>query len=83
VLRSFDFIVAADLLAGGASTFVRHFICRRRLCVALRLLLARPLWWLAARFLSVADLHDRYSQFSTRALAKWESLLLGDDDSKH
>jgi hypothetical protein len=82
VLRSFDFILAADLLAGGASTFVRHFIHRRNLFVALRLLLARPLWWLAARFLSVSDRQGRYNQFSTRALARWESFLLGDEDGK-
>ena len=81
MLRSFDFILIADLLAGGMSTFIKGFIRRRKRFVALRLLIARPLWWLGARFLSVSDRSNRYEQFSVRALEKWEGLLLGENES--
>ena len=82
MLRSIDFVLVADLLAGGISTFMRRFLLGRKRLLALRILTARPMWWLAARCLAVSDAHRRYKQFGIRALEAWENLLLGDDKGK-
>jgi hypothetical protein len=70
VLRFFDFIELVSASAGA--TYVIKTAWR-----VVRLLLAKPLWWLAARLLSVPDASARYAKFRIRALAKWEDFLLG------
>lgn len=81
MLRSFDFILLADALAIGAPAVLKHLVRRGKRHVVLRLLLARPLWWMAVRLLTTPDPRARYEQFSTRVLAKWEDFLLGDDEN--
>jgi hypothetical protein len=79
VLRSFDFLQVADALMSGAWVVgtVWRLVTKRARFAAARVLIARPLWWLAARLLSVPNASARYADFSARALAKWEDFLLG------
>jgi hypothetical protein len=69
VLRFFDFTMLASASAGA--TYASKVTLR-----ILRLLLARPLWWLAAHLLAVPDASARYVEFRNKALAKWEDFLL-------
>jgi hypothetical protein len=79
VLRFLGFAELASVLA--SATFIVKTACRILIKgerhIVIRLLLARPLWWLAARLLSVPDARDRYAEFRVKALAKWEDFLLG------
>lgn len=79
MLRFLDVIGSASALAAVIYVVktVWRTLTRRERRIVVRLLLARPLWWLAARLLSVPDARDRYSKFSVEALAKWEDFLLG------
>ena len=80
MLRSFDFSALAGYWSVGLSVVLAtlHLVrmCSRR--SFLRIPLARPLWWLAARFLALPDASARYARFRDRAIAKWEALLLGE-----
>lgn len=55
---------------------LKRMFSRRERYVTLRLLLARPLWWLAARMLALPDAEARYKEFGVKALARWEGYLL-------
>jgi hypothetical protein len=79
MLRSFNFVELADASMSGAWVVMTAWrvLNRRARFVVVRLLLARPLWWLAIRLLSVPDAHTRYAEFSLKMLAKWEDFLLG------
>jgi hypothetical protein len=79
VLRFFDFIELASASAGATCIIkaVWRILTKSEHRVVVRLLLARPLWWLGARLLSVPDARARYAKFRVKALAKWEDLLLG------
>lgn len=58
------------------ATILKHIFGRRKRHPALRLLIARPLWWLAAHALAVPDAKARYEEFRGKALARWEGYLL-------
>jgi hypothetical protein len=45
----------------------------------IRVLLARPLWWLGARMLALPSASAGYAQFRDRAMVRWENLLLDED----
>ncbi len=79
MLRFFDFIGFAGASAGVTYVVkaVRRILVGGERRIVVRLLLARPLWWLAARLLSVPDARARYAKFSVKVLAKWEDFLLG------
>lgn len=77
---------AVGLGSTGLITIVKRARRPRVAHVArpLRLLLARPLWWLAACALGVREPYTRYEQFRDRALAMWEQWLLSEPpSSKH
>jgi hypothetical protein len=79
VLRYLSFVELANASMCGAwvaRNFWRVLKTGNRRPV-LRLLFARPLWWLAVRLLSVPDAQARYARFSADVLAKWEDTLLG------
>ena len=79
MLRFFD--VVELIGASSAVTYVFKHVWRtltkREPRVVVRLLAARPLWWLAARLLAVPDASARYVEFRKKALTKWEDFLLG------
>lgn len=81
MLRLFGSGALTDYCAVGLSAVlvVVRFAIRRRRRPFVRVLLARPLWWLAARLLAVPDAHARYASFRDRALVRWEALLLGEE----
>jgi hypothetical protein len=85
MLRSFGFGHSGELLTGGvcALTVLRHVLgrvmSRRGYHAVVRLLLARPLWWLGAYLLSMPDAQSRYAEFQVKALKKWEDVLLDRD----
>jgi hypothetical protein len=74
--------VAAIELVGASASAVYviktawRILARSERRIVLRLLLARPLWWLVARLLAVPDAHVRYTKFSVQVMAKWEDFLL-------
>jgi hypothetical protein len=80
MLRSFDSSALVAHWPVGLSVVLAalHLIRMGSRRPFLRLLLARPLWWLAARFLAVPSASARYARFCDRAIAKWEALLLGE-----
>jgi hypothetical protein len=84
MLRSFAFNTLAHHWAIGLPlTPVVLLLLRRRDCRPfMRLLLARPLWWLGARFLGLPDASAGYARFRERAVAKWEALLLGEKPNR-
>lgn len=81
VLRFFDFCAFAGPPAALISADL--YLYRRAAKVArhpfIRILLARPLWWMAARLLGIPDAAVRYEQFRIKALASWEAFLLSGD----
>jgi hypothetical protein len=81
MLRSFNSAELANASMSGAWVImIIWWVLRRRTYfVVVRLLLARPLWWLAIRLLSVPDARTRYAEFSEKMLAKWEGFLLGEN----
>jgi hypothetical protein len=80
MLRSFNFVELADASMSGAwvVTTVWRALNRRTRFGVVRLILARPLWWLAIWLLSVPDARTRYAEFTVKVLVKWEYFLLGD-----
>jgi hypothetical protein len=81
VLRSFGFIALADTSICGAWAIaaLSRVLRKSKRCAVVRLLFARPLWWLFAWSHSVPDAQTRYAEFRLKALAKWEDFLLGGD----
>jgi hypothetical protein len=79
VLRFFNFIELANASVAGVWVIKAtwHVPTWHKRFTVLRLLLARPLWWLAVRLLAVPDADVRYTKFRARVLARWEDFLLG------
>lgn len=79
MLRSFDFIALANASMCGMwiSTTIWRALRGRKRRAVVRLLLARPLWWLAILLLSVPDAQARYAEFRSKVLTEWEDILLG------
>lgn len=79
MLRSFEFIDLANASMCGAWIFTTIWRVLRgsERRAVVRLLLARPLWWLAVLLLSVPDAQARYAEFRSKVLAEWEDALLG------
>jgi hypothetical protein len=84
MLRPFDFSALAGHWSVGLSVVLAtlHLVRMGSRRPFLRLLLARPLWWLAARLLALPDASARYARFRDRAIAKWEALLLGEGPNR-
>lgn len=80
MLRSFDSIELANTAMCGAwaiSALWRMATKGGKRFTFVRLLLARPLWWLAAWLLAVPNRQSRYAKFRATALVRWEDFLLG------
>jgi hypothetical protein len=58
------------------AAILKHILDRRKRYPVLRLLIARPLWWLAAHALAVPGAEARYEEFRGKALARWKGYLL-------
>jgi len=83
MLRSFDLVALVDRSVVGVAAIlgVLRIASWWRRQPVVRLMLARPLWWLAARMLAVPDVDARYPDFRDRVLARWEALLLDDQST--
>jgi hypothetical protein len=80
MLRSFYFSSIVDLATIATVLGVRCLALSRLIRRPIvRVLFARPLWWLAARMLALPDASARYAQFRERAMARWENLLLDEE----
>lgn len=81
MLRSFVFSELSDhwVIALPLALAALQIRRRRSRRPFLRLLLARPLWWLAARLLALPDASAAYARFAERAMATWETLLLSEE----
>jgi len=82
MLRSSDFwvLVIQSVIGVSAWLSARRLVPGRERRPFIRVLFARPLWWLAAWLLAVPDASARYARFRVRALARWETLLLAEDN---